>query len=236
MFDNGTFDGERHAATLCRNGGYILDALFGEGFQHTPGYHIVDDTLVRCDILGLHLRDEQSMVVGNPRIIHAPAGQCAHCRRVLAEHGMIFQRRQQGRYFGKHVFGDMAASGSGIRDALLLIELLRDGQGLLRRESVSGVRFFLKGGQVEQERGFLYGFLALDTRDDKLPARFHNVVGCFGSLLVFPFFSGRELHDSIIRSTIRGQMNLKHGFGNKAFVFEVACAYHRQCRGLHTSE
>ena len=73
LLNDGTFDAERHAATFRRNGRHVFYASFPEGFQHTPGNHIVDNPFLRTKMLCLYLRDEQGVVVGNLRIVHAPA-------------------------------------------------------------------------------------------------------------------------------------------------------------------
>lgn len=51
---------------------HVFYASFPEGFQHTPGNHVVDNPFLCTKMLCLYLRDKQGMVVCNLRIVHAP--------------------------------------------------------------------------------------------------------------------------------------------------------------------
>ena len=73
--DDAAFCHELHSGTLCRDGGSVLDAFFGESLKHAPGYHVIDGAVLFGEEQRLLARDEQSMVV-----CHLAAVQAAACR------------------------------------------------------------------------------------------------------------------------------------------------------------
>ena len=61
--DDAAFCHELHSGTLCRDGGSVLDAFFGESLKHAPGYHVIDGAVLFGEEQRLLARDEQGMVV-----------------------------------------------------------------------------------------------------------------------------------------------------------------------------
>ncbi len=90
--------------------------------------------------------------------------------------GLCADEGEQFGNFGKHVFGDVAASRSRIGYQLLLVEFLRDFKRLFRREAVLGVGFFLERGQVVQQGSFLRLLLALCFRYRGAACRLYLIV------------------------------------------------------------
>ena len=163
--DDAAFCHELHSGTLCRDGGSVLDAFFGESLKHAPDYHVIDGAVLFGEEQRLLARDEQGMVV-----CHLAAVQAAACRhgfrlQLVLPFGQAADEGKQLGDFREHVFGNIAASGSRIGDELLLVELLGDFKRLFRREAMLGVGFLLERGQVVQERSFLYLLLAFRFRD-----------------------------------------------------------------------
>jgi hypothetical protein len=104
------------------------------------------------------------MVVCHLAAVYAAACRDGFCPHLVFPFVLCADESEQFGNFGKHVFGDVAATRSRIGYQLLLVELLRDFKRLLRREAVLGVGFFLKRGQVVQQRGILRFLLALGFR------------------------------------------------------------------------
>ena len=96
------------------------------------------------------------MVVCHLAVVHAAACRGGFCPHLVFPFGLCADESEQFGNFGKHVFGDVAASRSRIGYQLLFVEFLRDFKRLFRREAVLGVGFLLERGQVIQERSFLY--------------------------------------------------------------------------------
>ena len=162
MSDDTAFCRELHAAALGRNRGHILDAFLRERFDHAPGYHVVDCRVVFGKEQRFFARDKQGVVVGHFAVVHAPAGRLRATGNLACPFGQGAGKGEQLRYLREHVFGNIAATGTGIGHEFLLVELLHDVQCLLRSEPVPGVGILLDGCKVIQKRSVLCLFLALD--------------------------------------------------------------------------
>ena len=153
--DDAAFDCELHSGTFRRNGGYVLDAFFGECLNHASGNHVVHCCILFREEQRLFARDEQGVMVRHLIAIHTAAYRLGFRLHLVFPFGLRTDEGKQSRNFSEHVVGNVAASRSRIRNEFLLVELLRDAERLLRREPVFGVGFFLECGQVVQKRGFL---------------------------------------------------------------------------------
>ena len=121
-------------------------------------------------------RDEQGMVVCHLAVVHAAACRGGFCPHLVFPFGLCADESEQFGNFGKHVFGDVAASRSRIGYQLLFVEFLRDFKRLFRREAVLGVGFFLERGQVVEQGSFLRLLLALGFRDSGATCRLYLII------------------------------------------------------------
>ena len=121
-----------------------LTHFFGERFGHAPGNHLIDSAVLFGEEQRLFARDEQGMVVRHLVPVHTAACRFGFRLHLAFPFGQGSYEGEQLGDFDKHVFGDVAASGSRIGDELLLVELLRDCERLLRREAVLAVRLLLE--------------------------------------------------------------------------------------------
>ena len=133
-------------------------------------------------------------MVGHLAVIHAAAGQPVPVGYLANPFWIAAQEGEQLGNFGKDIFGDVAAAGARISDELLLVELLRYLQCLLRREAVLGVGFLLQGGEVVEQRRVLYLLLALHLGDEQGGLRLYLIIYVLRRGLLLPFLQGRELH------------------------------------------
>ena len=143
FLDDFTFEDELYTFTNGSNRTDIFHTTGGEGFEHTSGYHIVNDRLLSKHVYRLLARDEKGMVVGHFLAVHRMRIQFDQSAGMETPNGMVVQKGYQGRYFGKHIFRDMTAARAWIGDVRLLVEFLRQGKGLFRRIAEPAVRFFL---------------------------------------------------------------------------------------------
>ena len=116
------------------------------------------------------------MVVCYLAVIHATACRDGFCPHLVFPFGLCADESEQFGNFGKHVFGDVAASRSRIGYQLLFVEFLRDFKRLFRREAVLGVGFFLERGQVVEQGSFLRLLLALGFRDSGATCRLYLII------------------------------------------------------------
>ena len=174
-------------------------------------------------------------MVGHLAVIHAAAGQPVPVGYLANPFWIAAQEGEQLGNFGKDIFGDVAAAGARISDELLLVELLRYLQCLLRREAVLGVGFLLQGGEVVEQRRFLHLLLALHLGDKQGGLRFYLIIYMLRRGFLLPFLQRRELH-RLFPCAFHRQMHLPKGFGCEALVLPVAGAHHGQRGCLHTSE
>ena len=113
--------------------------------------------------------------------------------------GLCADESEQFGNFGKHVFGDVAASRSRIGYQLLFVEFLRDVKRLFRREAVLGGGFFLERGQVVEQGSFLRLLLALGLSlihiscYDEFVMRYGNLNAKQNVKLVMMDAGGRDL-------------------------------------------
>ena len=161
--DDRSLGGEHAVPRRERDGGNVLEATGGKGFEQAGGYHVVHRALVGGQLAGQTLGDDERMVVGNFPRIHAAAVE----RSPFQGGGMGGESRvplQQGDavgYLVEHILREVAGAGTGIAQHLLLVKRLGDGEGLVRREAVPAVRLFLQGGQVIEQGRFLAHLPAL---------------------------------------------------------------------------
>ena len=174
--DDAAFHGEFHSGTFRRDSGYVLDAFFRECLDHAPGNHLIDGIVLFGEEERFLTRDEQGMVVCHLAVVHAAACRGGFCPHLVFPFGLCADESEQFGNFGKHVFGDVAASRSRIGYQLLFVEFLRDFKRLFRREAVLGVGFFLERGQVVEQGSFLRLLLALGFRDSGATCRLYLII------------------------------------------------------------
>ena len=133
LSDDCAFGDELHAAALqpCRR--YLFDADPAEGFDHTAGNQVVDRLLLGRQARRCYLRNEQGMMI---RYLVVVDGASVDFRtgnggRFLPEQRMPLQGRKQRADFSGNVFGNVTRAGAGISDVFLLVERLRDAEGLV---------------------------------------------------------------------------------------------------------
>ena len=194
LTDDAALGGKLRLTAEGGDGGEFLDALVGEGFHHAPGYHLIDGVVLFREEQRFLACDEQGVVVGHLAVIHAAAGQPVPVGYLANPFWIAAQEGEQLGNFGKDIFGDVAAAGARISDELLLVELLRYLQCLLRREAVLGVGFLLQGGEVVEQRRVLYLLLALHLGDEQGGLRLYLIIYVLRRGLLLPFLYGRELH------------------------------------------
>ena len=148
------------------------------------------------------------MVVGNFRRVHAPARKLSREGEAAAPRRVAFEREQQSRNLREDIFGNVEAARAGIGDQLCLVELLGEGERLLRREAVLGVRLLLQCRQVVQQGRVLHALLALDLRDSHPALLFERPVSLRCGLFLLPFLAGGEFHHPAIRYTGSREMRL----------------------------
>ena len=78
LADDAPFGFKRHAFALRTDGRRVLDALRGERFYHAPHNHVVDELLVLVECQRTVGCNQQRMVVGHFRGVHAAAVQFTH--------------------------------------------------------------------------------------------------------------------------------------------------------------
>jgi len=174
--DDAAFHGELHSGTFRRDSGHVLDAFFGECFDHAPGNHVIDDVVLFGKEQRFLARNEQGMVVRHLSVVHAAACRCGFRPHLVFPFWLRADEGEQLGDFGVHVFGDVATTRSRIGYQFLLVEFLRGFKRLFRRETVLGVGFLLECGQVVQERSFLRLLLALGFRDGSTPCCLYLIV------------------------------------------------------------
>ena len=143
FLDDFTFEDELYTFTNGSNRTDIFHTTGGKGFEHTSGYHIVDDRFISKHVYRLLARNEQSVVIGHFLAVHRMRIQFDQSAGMNAPDGMIVQENNQGGNLGKHIFRDMTAARAWIGNVCLLVEFLRQGKGLFRRIAEPAVRFFL---------------------------------------------------------------------------------------------
>ena len=203
LTDDAALGGKLRLAADGADGGEFLDALVGEGFHHAPGYHLIDGVILLGEEQRFLARDEQGVVVGHLAVVHAAAGQFVPVRHLAYPFGIAAQEGEQLGDFGKDIFGDVAAAGARIGNELLLIELLRYLQRLLRREAVLGVGFLLQGGEVVEQRRVLHLLFALHLGNEQGGLRLYLIIYVLRRGLLLPFFHGIELHRLLLRAVRR---------------------------------
>ena len=147
LLHDAAFYGKLHSGTFRRDSGHILDAFLRECLDHAPGNHLIDGIVLFGEEERFLTRDEQGMVVCHLAVVHAAACRGGFCPHLVFPFGLCADESEQFGNFGKHVFGDVAASRSRIGYQLLFVEFLRDFKRLFRREAVLGVGFFLERGK-----------------------------------------------------------------------------------------
>mgnify|MGYP006964173244 CR=1 FL=1 len=116
------FGGEHAVPRRERDGGNILEATGGEGFEQAGGYHVVHRALVGGQLAGQTLGDDERMVVGNFPRIHAAAVERSsfqggrHGRRKLGTApagrcGRVSRRTHRPRGSGSR-YGDSSTPSS----------------------------------------------------------------------------------------------------------------------------
>ena len=71
--DDRPLGGEHAVPCRERDGGSVLEATGGEGFEQAGGYHVVYRALVGGQLAGQTLGDDERMVVGDFPCVHAAA-------------------------------------------------------------------------------------------------------------------------------------------------------------------
>lgn len=106
-----------------------LFARWGEGFQHPAGYQGIDGHFGFGQFPWRDSRDNQGMVVGHFRVVHAPGVHIGKvkCTAVFLEIRHSHDFLQQVRNEFHDILRDMATSGSRIRNQFLLVQRLGDG-------------------------------------------------------------------------------------------------------------
>ena len=123
------------------DGGDFLDAGCREGFDHSRGNHAVDGQLVLVDADGMQSRGEQGMVVGHLAPVHATTGERIQTADMTSQLFVALQLFEQLGDGLENIVGNIAAARAWVGDELGLVELLGNGERLLRRESVATVGF-----------------------------------------------------------------------------------------------
>ena len=151
--------------TLHGDGGYLLDALLRERFEHPPDNQVIDMLFLFREVERLLARNEQGVVVGHFRIIHAMSGGVFYQRQVFFPLCVSSEGGEQFRQLLIHVFGDITASRPRIGDELALVQPLGDGECLFRRVAELDIGFLLQGSKVEEQWGVLRLLLAFQCGD-----------------------------------------------------------------------
>ena len=133
------------------DGGDFLDAGCRESFDHSRGNHAVDGQLVLVDADGVQSRSEQGMVVGHLARVHAATGERVQTADMASQLFVALQLFEQLGDGLENIVGNIAAARAWVGDELGLVELLGNGERLLRRESVATVGFLLQGGKVVEQ-------------------------------------------------------------------------------------
>ena len=126
LLHDAAFYGKLHSGTFRRDSGHILDAFLRECLDHAPGNHLIDGIVLFGEEERFLTRDEQGMVVCHLAVVHAAACRGGFCPHLVFPFGLCADESEQFGNFGKHVFGDVAASRSRIGYQLLFVEFLRD--------------------------------------------------------------------------------------------------------------
>ena len=244
LSDNTALNRERRVAALlaitCQHvrpdGGDFLDAGCRESFDHSCSYHAVDGQLVLVDADGVQSRSEQGMVVGHLARVHAAMGERIYMADMTSQ---LFVALQLFEQFGdgfENIVGNIAAARAWVGDELGLVELLGDGERLLRREPVAAVGFLLQRSEVVKQGRLFCLLLTLYLYDTDFFACFlDTLVKAVYRVAVLPLFLGGELHH-VFPFVFHGKMELPEGFGRKASVLPIAGADHRQRGRLHTTD
>ena len=101
----------------------------GKGFQHPAGNQGIDGQFRFGQFLRCDARDNQGMMVGHFRVVHASGVQAGKVKGAAVfleiRHGRDFL--QQVRDKRHDILRDMAAAGSRVGNQFLLVQRLRDG-------------------------------------------------------------------------------------------------------------
>ena len=154
---------EFHPGSVQDDGGIHHLGRRGNGFQEPVQDQFIDLCLISRYSFRTDARGDERMMVGDLRVIHAPAGELASrkgCKgKGRIDRGKLFQYPGQCPV---HVFRKIPRTGPRIGYQLLFIQRLRRRKGLLRSHGVPLVRFPLEGCQVVKERRLDGGRLPLD--------------------------------------------------------------------------
>lgn len=234
--DDRPLGGEHAVPRRERDGGNVLEATGGEGFEQAGGYHVVHRALVGGQFAGQTLGDDERMVVGNFPHIHAAAVE----RSSFQGGGMGGESRvplQQGDavgYLVEHIVREVTGAGTGVAQHLLLVKRLGDGEGLVRREAVPAVRLFLQGGQVVEQGRLLAHFPALHVGNLHRPRCGYSGEGgvCRRKGFVTQFRDGGEGRAVLFRRDLQQEIGLR----GEIPVLQITGADHHQGGRLHPSE
>ena len=175
------------------------------------------------------------MVVGHFRVIHAAGIQIGHVERLSVfpefRHGNHFS--QQGRNVQHDILRDMAASRPRIRNKLLFIQGLGDGEGLLRCQVIMDVAIFLERGQVVQKRGLLESPLVFRPSDCRHRTGSDFPVCRLCRILFLELFRVDEHAVRVL--PFQREVQLPVRGRDEIPVLLEAGTYHGERRGLYTS-
>ena len=176
------------------------------------------------------------MVVGHFRVIHAAGIQIGHVERLSVfpefRHGNHFS--QQGRNVPHDILRDMAASRPRIRNKLLFIQGLGDGEGLLRCQVIMDVAIFLERGQVVQKRGLLESPLVFRPSDCRHRTGSDFPVCRLCRILFLELFRVDEHAVRVL--PFQREVQLPVRGGDEIPVLLEAGTDHGERRGLHTPD
>ena len=224
---------EIHPLAGAFHGQRLFLAGWGKGFQHPAGYQGIDGRFRLGQFLRHDTRDNQGMMVGHFRVVHASGIQAGKVKSVpvFPELGHSHDFLQQDRNMRHDIFGYVSASRPRIGNQFLLIQRLGDGKGLVRRQVVVDVAVLLECGQVVEKRGLLECPLAFRLGDCRNGfGRYFPVCRLCRSLLL-ELLRVDEL--PVRLSLLQRDVQLPIGSGNEVAVLLEACAYHGECRGLY---
>ena len=179
---------------------------------------------------------EQGMVVGHLAPVHATTGERAQTADMTSQLFVALQLFEQLGDGLENIVGNIAAARAWVGDELGLVELLGNGERLLRREPIAAVGFLLQGGKVVEQGRLFCLLLMLYLYDTDFFACFlDTLVKAVCRVAVLPFLLGGELHH-LFPFAFHGKVELPEGFGRKASVFPIAGADHRQRGCLYATD
>ena len=234
FLDDFTFEDKLHILADGSNRTDIFHATGGKSFEHTSGYHIVDDRFLSKHVYRLLARDEQGVVVGHFLAVHRMCVQFGQSAGMDTPNGVVVQKGYQSWNFGKDIFGDMAAARAWVGNVCLFVEFLSQGKGLFCRVSVSAVRFFLQGCQIIQKRWLLFGFLAHNRLYSGIRSLFEFLVQGGGFRLIEPAV-GRGEAEALITFPY-GKAELPEWLWLELLMLQETGADHTEGRGLYPAQ